>query len=228
MNEHFDLSTRALINSGFNLGNARVKITKVETIRIAEHPNLLWVKIYTDEGLVGLGETFYGAAAVEAYIHETAAMKLLDADPLAIDRLSQLLVGYLGFRSTGAEARGASAIDIALWDIFGKVTGQPIWQLLGGKSRDRIRTYNTCAGTHYVRSTLQQSVSNWGLGQGAADGFDDLHRSLTCADELAVELLESGITAMKIWPVPPGAGLGLELVADLAQRFAVSTRQSAS
>ena len=182
-----------------------MNIISIETLRIAEHPNLLWVLVRTDEGLVGLGETFYGAAAVEAHIHETTAAKLLGKNPLAIDRLSKELVGYLGFRSSGVETRAASAVDIALWDIFGKATGQPIWQLLGGKSRDRIRTYNTCAGTHYVRTTPQQSVSNWGLAQREPRGFDDLNGFMTRADELAIELLDSGITAMKIWPFDPHA-----------------------
>ena len=50
-----------------------MKITGLETIRIAERPNLLWVHVHTDEGLTGLGETFFGAAAVEAYLHETVA-----------------------------------------------------------------------------------------------------------------------------------------------------------
>ena len=53
---------------------------------------------------------------------------------LQIDLLSADLVGYLGFRSSGAEVRGNSAFDIALWDIFGKATGQPVAQLLGGFS----------------------------------------------------------------------------------------------
>ncbi len=180
-----------------------MKITAIETIRVAEFPNLLWVEIATDEGITGLGETFFGARAVEAYLHEFAAQKVLGADPLAIDRLSHDLIGYLGFRSTGAEMRGASAIDIALWDIFGKVAGQPVWQMLGGRSRERIRTYNTCAGTHYVRTTKQQRVENWGLG--AERDYDDLNAFLTRADELAIDLLESGITAMKIWPFDPAA-----------------------
>ena len=182
-----------------------MKITAIETFRIAEHPNLLWVQVHTDVGLVGLGETFYGAAAVEAHIHEIAAPRLIGADPLAIDAISKSLAGYLGFRSTGAEARAASAIDIALWDLFGKVTGQPVWQLLGGRSRESIRTYNTCAGTHYVRTTRQQSVENWGRGADMTAGHDDLNAFLTRPDELAIELLESGITAMKIWPFDPHA-----------------------
>src|SRR4029077_9234392 len=142
---------------------------------LEEHPNLLWVRVHTDEGLSGLGATFFGASAVEAYLHESAAAKLLGAKPMAIDHRSKALVGYLGFRSTGAEMRGASAIDIALWDIFGKSVKQPIWQILGGKCREKIRVYNTCAGTHYMRSARQQSVSNWGLAPSAADRFDDLN-----------------------------------------------------
>lgn len=182
-----------------------MKIAAIETLRVAEHPNILWVRVHTDQGVSGLGETFFGAAAVEAHIHEIAAPLLLGTDPLRIDAISKLLAGYLGFRSTGAEARAASAIDIALWDLFGKVTGQPIWQLLGGRTRERIRTYNTCAGSHYVRSTRQQAVENWGRGADPSPGHDDLNAFMTRPGELAAELLDSGITAMKIWPFDPHA-----------------------
>ncbi len=182
-----------------------MKITGLETLRIAEHPNLLWVHIETDEGLVGLGETFYGAAAVEGHLHEIVAPQLIGRDPLAIDAIAKSLGGYLGFRSTGAEVRAASAVDIALWDLFGKAVGQPICQLLGGRTREEIRTYNTCAGSHYVRTTREQKVANWGLGATPVAGHDDLEAFLTRADELAIDLLESGITAMKIWPFDPHA-----------------------
>ena len=182
-----------------------MRITKIETLRPEEHPNVLWVLIHTDEGITGLGETFFGACSAEAYIHEWAAARLLGEDPLQIDRHAKRLSGYLGFRSAGAEMRGNSALDIALWDIFGKVTGQPIYQLLGGKSRDTIRTYNTCAGPDYVRTAKQQSVANWGLTSSAGSRFDDLNGFLHCADELAIDLLEQGITAMKIWPFDPYA-----------------------
>lgn len=123
-----------------------MKITKLETIRIAERPNLLWVQVHTDEGLIGLGETFFGAATVEAYIHEYIAPRVIGRDPLQIDLLASELVGYVGFRSSGAEVRGNSAFDIALWDIFGKATGQPIAQLLGGFSRKSIRTFVSLLG----------------------------------------------------------------------------------
>ncbi|MDQ0392391.1 mandelate racemase/muconate lactonizing enzyme family protein [Labrys monachus] len=177
-----------------------MKITQIETIRAEEFPNLLWVKVHTDEGVAGLGETFFMPRTVESYLHEVAAAKLIGRDPLAIDRIAKDLVGYLGFRSTGAEVRGNSAIDIALWDLFGKATGQPIAQLLGGFSRESIRTYNTCAGTGYMRKAGGQKVANYGLRDGERTDYDDLNAFLTNAGELAEELLSEGITAMKIWP----------------------------
>ena len=176
-----------------------MKITKIETIRLEEHPNpnILWVEVHTDQGIKGLGETFWGAQTVEAHIHEYVAPRLLGRDPLAIDRISKDLVGYLGFRSTGAEVRGNSAIDIALWDLYGKHVGQPIAQLLGGFSRESIRTYNTCAGTQYIAKP-NASVKSWSTSKETQ--YDDLNGFLHRADELALELLADGITAMKIWP----------------------------
>ena len=129
-----------------------MKITALETVRVQDFPNILWVRIHTDEGLVGLGETFFMAQTVESYIHEVAAPKLLGRDPLEIDRISRDLTGYLGFRSTGVETRGNSAIDIGLWDLFGHATGLPLAQLLGGFTRRDIRTYNTCAGNTYMQA----------------------------------------------------------------------------
>ena len=175
-----------------------MKITKLETIRIEERPNLLWVQVHTDEGLVGLGETFFIAETVETYIHEYVAPRVMGRDPLQIDLLANELNGYLGFRSSGAEVRGNSAFDIALWDLFGKATRQPIAQLLGGFSRNEIRTYNTCAGTEYIKKATGQQSDNYGLSEG--NDYDDLNGFLHHADELALSLYEEGITAMKIWP----------------------------
>jgi galactonate dehydratase len=175
-----------------------MKIRAIETIRIEERPNLLWVEVHTDEGITGLGETFFMARTVAEYLHEYVAPRVIGRDPLQIDLLSADLVGYLGFRSSGVEVRGNSAFDIALWDIFGKATNQPIAQLLGGFSRQSIRTYNTCAGTEYIKDGKGQTTANYGLG--TKQGYDDLNGFLHRADELAAELLEDGITAMKIWP----------------------------
>jgi galactonate dehydratase len=182
-----------------------MKITALETIRVEERPNLIWLLVHTDEGITGLGETFFGATTVETHIHDFIAPRVIGRDPLEIDLLSADLVGYLGFRSTGAEVRGNSAFDIALWDIFGKATGLPVAQLLGGFTRREIRTYNTCAGTDYVRKTTGQVTANYGLTDSKI--YDDLNGFLHRADELALSLLDEGITAMKIWPFDRAAEL---------------------
>jgi galactonate dehydratase len=175
-----------------------VKITALETIRVDELENLIWLNVQTDEGLVGLGETYFMPKTIEAYVHEIVAPKVLGRNPLEIDRIAKDLNGYLGFRSSGAEVRGNSALDIALWDLFGKVTGQPIAQLLGGFSRKSVRTYNTCAGPGYMRTAKGVNPGNWALAE--SDRYDDINAFLNRADELAIDLLSEGITAMKIWP----------------------------
>ena len=161
-----------------------MKVTRIETIRLGEFQNLLFVRVHADDGTIGLGETWFGASAVEAYIHESVAPHLLGEDALAIDRHARELYGYLGYRSSGAETRGNSAIDIALWDLFGKHVGQPVYQLLGGRTRDAIRIYNTCAGYRYVRNR-GQAVANWGVADGEAEGpYEDLDAFMHRADEL--------------------------------------------
>src|SRR3984885_6174033 len=150
-----------------------MKITALETIRIEEFPNLIWLQVRTDEGVSGLGETFYLSKTAEAYVHEALAQKLVGRNPLEIDRISKNLTGYLGFRSTGVEMRGNSALDIALWDVFGKVSGQPLAQLLGGFSRPKIPTYKPRAGSSYVRKPTGQTASNDGSG-GERKEYDEL------------------------------------------------------
>ncbi len=184
-----------------------MKITALETVRLAEFANLLWVRLHTDEGLVGLGETFMGPAAVEAYLHETVAPKLLGADPLRIEARNASLANYLGWRGSGVETRGNSAVDLALWDVFGKAIGLPVCDALGGRSRDAIRVYNTCAGYKYIRDGRAQSVANWHVGETGGP-YEDLEAFLHRADELAHSLLEQGVRAMKIWPFDPAAERG--------------------
>ena len=74
-----------------------MKIKKIETIYLEEFPNLLWVQVYTDDQLIGLGETFFGAAAVEAHIHEFAAPYLLEKSPLEIEALKTFFIFEIKF-----------------------------------------------------------------------------------------------------------------------------------
>lgn len=182
-----------------------MKITAIETLRTEEFANVLWARVHTDAGLIGLGETFYGAGAVESHIHDTLSGRLLGKDPLRIEALHREMLNLpMAQSSTGVEYRAASAIDIALWDLFGKACNQPIHQMLGGLCRDRQRIYNTCAGYGYVRSNNIKPVSTWNFDESAGP-YEDLNAFMTRADVLAESLLDQGITAMKIWPFDPPA-----------------------
>jgi galactonate dehydratase len=181
-----------------------MKITALETIQLPHLNNILWLHVYTDEGLIGLGETFRGADAVATYLHKDVAPLLIGRNPLEIDAISKTLIEtYVGFRSSGVEMRAASAVDIALWDLFGKAVGQPVHQLLGGLSRPRIRTYNTCAGYTYNKSGARRYIGD----QDRPDEgpYEDQIAFTRDAGALAQSLLEEGITAMKIWPFDPYA-----------------------
>lgn len=193
-----------------------MKITAIETLRTEEFSNVLWVRLHTDQGSIGLGETFYGAAAVEAHIHDTLAVRLLGRDPSRIEALNRAMTDLpMAQSSTGVEYRAASALDIALWDLFGKVTGQPVHNLLGGLNCDRLWIYNTCAGYGYVRSHNIRPVDTWNIGSSEGP-YEDLQGFMSDAGALAENLLESGITAMKIWPFDPPAleNRGMSITAD--------------
>jgi L-alanine-DL-glutamate epimerase-like enolase superfamily enzyme len=177
-----------------------MKVTAIETIRLDEYPNLLWVQIHSDQGPIGLGESYFGPGAVEAQIHDFVAPYLLGRDPCAVERHAPQLLGYVGKGGSGAEMRAASAVDIALWDLWGQATEQSICQLLGGPSRESIRVYNTCAGTQYVRNTAAVKTDDFGLQAPGEGRYEDLDGFLNRPVELARSLLDMGITAMKIWP----------------------------
>ena len=161
-----------------------MKITGIETIflerGITVHAGAiqwLWVRIHTDAGLIGLGETYPFPEAEAAVVRRSLAPVLLGKDPSQIDRLWAdmfLAVSYAGW--AGAEMRAISAVDMALWDLAGKSCGVPVYQLLGGASRRQIRTYNTCY-----------------------DHLDFLREPV----KLARSLLDQNIHAMKIWPFDP-------------------------
>src|SRR4051812_4895404 len=127
-----------------------MKISKIETVRLTSRPTLIWVRVHTDEGLIGLGESWFGCAAIEADVHERIAPAHIGADPSRIEALTRAARPYVGFCGTGAEIRAISALDVALWDLAGQAAGKPLYQLLGGAMRADIRVYNSCAGPDYV------------------------------------------------------------------------------
>ena len=174
-----------------------MKITSVESFVHPDFPNIIYVKIGTDAGVYGIGESYYFGRTVATFVDEFVAPTLIGLDPANIEAISRKLTTYIGALSSGVEMRAKSAVDIALWDIKGKVAGKPIYQLLGGSSK-ALPIYNTCAGRGYMRKSDQDS-SAWGISADN-DQYEDLQAFLTDAGSLAKELLAEGIGGMKIWP----------------------------
>ena len=174
-----------------------MKITTVESFVHPDFPNIIYVKIGTDAGVYGIGESYYFGRTVATFIDEFIAPTLIGLDPANIENISRKLTTYVGALSSGVEMRAKSAVDIALWDIKGKVEGKPIYQLLGGSSKE-IPIYNTCAGRGYMRKSDQDS-SAWGISADN-DQYEDLQAFLSDAGALAKTLLAEGIGGMKIWP----------------------------
>ena len=104
--------------------------------------NWLFVKVYTDEGIVGIGECSGWPRVIQTAVEDITPL-LLGEDPAHIERIWQkILSATMGHGMTGTVGSGAmNGIDMALWDIKGKALNTPVWNLLGGKVRDRIRVY---------------------------------------------------------------------------------------
>ena len=175
-----------------------MKISKVRTYVHDDFPNVFHVEIETDEGITGLGESYYFASSIAHFTQEFAAPQILGKNPLDREELSKSLTTYVGYNGSGVETRTRSAIDVALWDIESKSKNLPLYKLLGGSSPRKLRVYNTCAGKEYMRRSNQSSKS-WGLDNNSSD-LEDLKAFMSDAGNLARELLSEGITAMKIWP----------------------------
>jgi galactonate dehydratase len=128
---------------------------KITDIRVIPANSFLFVKVFTDEGITGVGESGdWGFLMSSGEAIESFKTYLIGQDPLQIEHHWQYM--YRCFHFRGAAVMGAiSAIDIALWDIAGKYYGVPVYQLLGGKCRDKVRTY-----FHVSGSTTEELVNS--------------------------------------------------------------------
>src|SRR5437870_7037265 len=136
-----------------------MKITRIEPIHL-RLPNVnercdgsqetLIVKVYTDAGIVGIGEVDSSSVVAKAIIEAPLSHKIcrglaecvMGQDPCEIDRLIHLMYeGSIFYGRQGAAIQAMSGIEIALWDIFGKATERPVYQLLGGGFRKKFRAY---------------------------------------------------------------------------------------
>ena len=118
--------------------------------------NWLFVKVFTDEGITGVGECSGWPRVIETAVNDLKSVVIRE-DPAHIEKLWQkMYVAMMGHGMSGVVGAGAiTGIDMALWDIKGKALGTPVWNLLGGKVRDRIRVYGH-AGTADVALDLRE------------------------------------------------------------------------
>ena len=156
-----------------------VKITRIETLPLPMgYRDFLACRVHTDEGLVGIGEPYPVGPneAVAAVIADFEGW-LLGRDPRDISGIWQHLYAHDRFPGGSVVNAAISGIEHALWDISGKAAGVPVYRLLGGRCRERIRVYQSCGG-----ATPE-----------------------ACA-ESALRLVERyGYTALKLSPHPPHA-----------------------
>ncbi|NWG22205.1 MAG: galactonate dehydratase [Chloroflexi bacterium] len=125
-----------------------MKITRLETIFV--RPRWLFLKVHTDEGIVGLGEPIVEGRAqtVAAAVHEIGRY-LIGQDPRRIEHHWQAIYRGQFYRGGPVLCSAISGIEQALWDITGKWLGQPVYRLLGGAVRDKIRMYGWVGGETY-------------------------------------------------------------------------------
>lgn len=189
-------------------GNTRepplpMKIVRIETALGNDvSPDLLFCRIHTESGLSGVGESFYIPGAIAAVIHDWMAQRLLGANAFDIESHWRFLYERAAnFGARGTELRALSAIDLALWDIKGKALGQPVWQLLGGRTQQGIPIYNSSGGASYGAAQRDGPRRIWpGYGKvGEKELLNDYWMAVNEPAEYAKELLKEGIKAVKMW-----------------------------
>ena len=152
------------------------------------------VKITTDQGLIGWGECHAPAAprVHQTVVSDLLAPILIGQDAREIEPLwekmysSQRLRGY----SNGFFTEAIAGVDLALWDILGKFTGQPLYRLLGGKYRDKVPTYTGIGGASITAlkenalKAIEQGFGAVKMGLSKGSGTNDLNRVIAVAEAI--------------------------------------------
>ena len=139
-----DLSGETMGLTAERSGSRNVTITDVQTTVVDGNYPWIVVRVYTDVGLVGTGESYWGGG--DAEIIDRMVPFLVGENPLDIDRLYEHLIQKMSGEGSisGKVISGISGIEIALHDVAGKLLDTPAYQLLGGKYRDEVRIYCDC------------------------------------------------------------------------------------
>lgn len=189
-----------------------MKITKFETIPIRGRAMIL--KMFTDEGLVGYGEPMnYEHGRVVARAVEDMAAYLVGKDPLNIEDHWQAMYRSSYSRSMPILLGALSGIEMAMWDVFGKRVRMPVWKLLGGKVRDRIRVYTGIGGT-----TPEECAEN--ACQKVAAGFRAVKMGASPGPVRFVDTPKTiDFMVSRVAAVRDAVGAGIDIAVDLHRRL---------
>jgi len=183
------------------LGDDRYKVTGT------------FVQIETDDGVSGIGPVCYDAASF--YIDTQLKPILIGQDPMAIELLWDQMYRTAIHGRKGDNMMAISSIDIALWDLKGKVLDQPVYKLLGGPVQDKIPAYASALGysiepgkaKERVKEFIQQGycASKWFVREGPSDGPEGIRKNIElmrALREAAGEDMEIMIDCWSSWDVP--------------------------
>ena len=174
-----------------------MKITAISSVLLKPPQGTPWVlvKVRTDEGITGIGEAYHGAGVHQIAVDERLGRRLIGADPRNVDKLFRDMMRSMsasGFYQ-GAVMSAISGIEMALWDITGQAVGAPIWQLLGGKFRDRIRLYASLnEPEHTADAWLARSL------EAEALGFDQVKMGVGYVPELRRDMYNRSLSRGEI------------------------------
>jgi galactonate dehydratase len=171
----------------------KLRITKLETVFV--QPRWLFLKIHTDEGIVGLGEPITeGRAKTCATAVQEVAPYLVGKDPRAVVHHWQAIYRHAFYRGGPILTSVLSGIEQALWDIKGKALGVPIYELLGGPTRDRVRVYAHARTPETVKQRKAEGFTAFktGVNRGTELGVIASPQEINEAIEGFAALREAG------------------------------------
>ena len=141
-----------------------IKITKIETFPV-NRTRSVFLKVHTDAGIIGLGEpSLEGWSPTVAKAVEEMADYLIGKDPRQPVHHWQALYRHGFYRGGPVLTSALSGIDMALWDIKGKALGVPVYELLGGPTRDRIRVYAHAGTPEQIQKAKSEGFTAFKAG----------------------------------------------------------------
>jgi mannonate dehydratase len=201
-----------------------MKIISAKVIVTCPGRNLVTLKIMTDEGVHGLGDaTLNGREkAVVAYLEDHVIPCLIGRDPHRIEDIWQYLYKGAYWRRGPVTMTAIAAVDTALWDIKGKVAGLPLYELLGGKSRDGVMVYCHANGRD-VAETIDSVAAHMAQGyrairaQSGVPGLDKVYGIPKGGQ--AYEPAEKGLPTESIWSTEKYLDFAPKLFERLREKF---------